>query len=112
LYYPQEVSKNTELYQYNNELKQLLVLEFGKLAGDEDVTEEAIDKREREMLRLTIPNIWNVYQKGNLEIEMETGFDKFLVALGEHTTEKLDEITVFRFYSLLGFLKEKNKPKK
>lgn len=91
-------------------MKGLLILEFSKLAGDE-VDEEKIDEKERELLRLTLPNVWNVNRAGNMEVEMETEFEKFMLAVGEHTNEKLDEITVFRFYSLLSFIKEKNKPK-
>ena len=111
LYFPDEFKKDTGVYEYNNELRGLLVLEFAKLAGEE-VKEGAIDKRERELLRLDLPNVWNIYTKGNKEVEMETEFDKFMIAVAEHTNEKLDEITVFRFYALLGYIKEKNKPKK
>ena len=111
MYYPSEFKKDTGVYEYNNELKGLLVLEFAKLAG-EDISEEEIDKRERELLRLDLPNVWNIHNKGNKEVEMETEFEKFMIAVAEHTNEKLDEITVFRFYALLGYIKEKNKPKK
>lgn len=80
------------------------------MAG-EDVEEKQIDEKERELLRLSSPNIWNVNKPKNMEVEMETEFEKFMLAVGEHTAEKLDEITVFRFYSLLSFIKEKNQPK-
>lgn len=90
----------------------MLELEFGKLAGDEDIQDEDIDSKERDLLRLNLPNIWNVNNTGNMEVEMETEFEMFMLAVGEHTKERVDEITVFRFYSLLGYIKEKNKPKK
>lgn len=83
---------------------------MSKIIGD-DVAEEAIDAKEKDLLRLTLPNIWNINTAGNMEVEMETEFEKFMLAVAEHTNEKLDEITVFRFYSLLGYIKEKNKPK-
>lgn len=92
-------------------LRDLLVLEFGKLAGEE-IADEEIDKKERDLLRLDVPNIWNINNSKNMEVEMETEFEMFMLAVGEHTKERVDEITVFRFYALLGYIKEKNKPKK
>ena len=55
------------------------------------------------------PNIWNIYIPGNMEVEMETEFEKFMLAVSEHTNENIDNISVFRFYSLLSYIKEKNK---
>ena len=40
---------------------------------------------------------------------MEVEFEKFLVSLSEYTNENLEEITVFRFYTLVDLLKEKHK---
>ncbi len=61
------------------------------------------------MLRLSKPNLWNVYMNGNAELEHEVGFEAFMFAVAEHTKEDLDKITVFRFYSLLDYIKNKNK---
>jgi len=61
------------------------------------------------MLRLSAPSLWNVYQTNNAELEMETGFELFMFSVGEHTNEDLDKITVFRFYSLLEYIKSKQK---
>lgn len=61
------------------------------------------------MLRLSAPRIWNVYLPGNAELEMESGFELFMLSVSEHTTQDLDKITVFRFYSLLEYIKGKNK---
>jgi hypothetical protein len=72
-----------------------------------DVKEEIKDS-ENEMLRLSKPNLWNVFMDGNAELEMETGFEQFLFEVAEHTKEDLDKITVFRFYSLLDYIKNKN----
>jgi hypothetical protein len=60
------------------------------------------------MLRLSKPKLWNVFMTGNAELEMETGFEQFLFEVAEHTKEDLDKITVFRFYSLLDYIKNKN----
>jgi len=77
---------------------------FGKEIGT--VKEDT----EMELSRLTKPKVWNVNIKGNEEIVMETGFDKFLFLVQEHTSVDLDSISLFRFYSLLDFIKEKTVP--
>lgn len=74
---------------------------FGK---DTSIIEE---DTEAELLRLTKPKIWNIYIKGNEELKMETGFEKFIFLVQEHTTVDLDLISLFRFYSLLDYIKEK-----
>ena len=60
------------------------------------------------MLRLSKHKIWNVHIPGNAELENETGFELFMLEVSEHTNQNLDEITVFRFYSLLDYIKNKN----
>lgn len=74
--------------------------------------EEEMNNLSRQMLEMRKPNVWNIFAPENMEIEMEVGFEKFLIAVSEHTNEKIDEITTFRFYSLIDFLKEKFKPTK
>jgi hypothetical protein len=61
------------------------------------------------MLRLSIPKDWNIHNKGNAEIEFTTTFETFLFAVQEHTNEELKNITLLRFYSLLDYIKSKNK---
>lgn len=60
------------------------------------------------MLRLSKPNLWNVFLPNNAELENETEFEAWMLEIGEHTKENLDEITVFRFYCLLDYIKNKN----
>jgi hypothetical protein len=60
------------------------------------------------MLRLSKPRIWNVFIPGNAELENETEFEAWMLQVAEHTTEDLDKITVFRFYCLLDYIKDKN----
>lgn len=111
MYFPNEFKKDLGFIEYNSNLKDLLLLQFGKLAG-EIVTDGEIEKKEKDLLLLDLPNVWNVNTPGNMEVEMETEFSKFMLAVGEHTNEKVSNITVFEFYTLLGYIKEKNKPKK
>jgi hypothetical protein len=46
--------------------------------------------------------------KQNAEYEIEKGFEEFMLVVREHTSENLDTITTFRFYSLLEHIKKKN----
>ena len=64
---------------------------------------------ESEMLKMSKPSIWNIHLPQNAELEFMTGFESFMYSVAENTTEDLDKITVFRFYSLLDHIKEKNK---
>ena len=59
------------------------------------------------MLYMETPNAWNINKADNMEIEMETEFAKFLYTISEHTNEDVNEITVFSFYALTDFIKEK-----
>lgn len=58
------------------------------------------------------PNVWNVYEEGNLEIVMEVEFEKFLIAISEYSNETPDQLSTFRFYAQIDYLKEKHAPKK
>jgi hypothetical protein len=64
-------------------------------------------KAEKEMLRLSKPNVWNVHINGNAELEHEVGFEAFMFVVSEHTKEDVNNMTVFRFYSLLDYIKSK-----
>lgn len=75
---------------------------------DREDYSDIINNHERNMLMINKPNNWNVFRKGNLEIEMEVDFEKFMFAVSEHTNKNIDNITVFGFYSLTGYIKEKN----
>lgn len=64
---------------------------------------------EKRILENSKPRSWNIYIQGNMEIEMEVEFEKYLLAVSENTKESIDEITVFRFNALVDYLKEKDK---
>jgi hypothetical protein len=71
--------------------------------------EADILEHENELLRLSIPKDWNVHNKGNAELEMSNGFEEFMFCVAEHTKEDLNTITLLRFYSLLDYIKSKQK---
>jgi hypothetical protein len=64
---------------------------------------------EKKILENNKPRSWNIYIHGNMEIEMEVEFEKYLLAVSEHTKESIDGMTVFRFNALVDYLKEKDK---
>ncbi|AHK11384.1 tail assembly chaperone [Flavobacterium sp. phage 1/32] len=109
MYYPKHFKTNEE-ENFNIIFKNRLEAELDSIIKSEDFSEE-IYNFEKQMLELKKPNIWNVYAEGNLEIQMEVEFEKFLLAVSEHTNEKIDEVSTFRFYALVDFLKEKFKPR-
>jgi hypothetical protein len=65
--------------------------------------------RERKVLEHFDPNIWNIYVEGNMEIKMESDFERFLVALEESGFKDMDNCSIGKFYSILEYLDEKKK---
>ncbi len=78
------------------------------ITGNDDYQKDVFNA-EKGMLELRKPNIWNVNVAGNMEVETEVEFEKFLASLSEYTNEDFDTISVFKFYSLIEMLKEKHK---
>ena len=74
---------------------------------EEEGAQERYTTAKHEKLKLNAPHVWNVYIDGNMERQMEVGFEEFLLNVAEHTSEDLNTITVFRFYTLLNYLKNK-----
>ena len=109
-YFPDEF-RDFEEVEYNLELLKKIKLELRQILYKED-NSKAIDRHEKNILKMDLPNIWNIYQRENKEVEMETEFEKFMLAVSEHTNENIDNISVFRFYSLLSYIKSKNKANK
>ena len=56
MYFPNEFKKDLGFIEYNSNLKDLLLLQFGKLAG-EIVTDGEIEKKEKDLLLLDLPNV-------------------------------------------------------
>lgn len=79
---------------------------FDRILGNADEADTL--EAENEMMRLSIPQNWNVFIKGNAELKMSNGFEEFMFLVSEHTKEDLDKISLLRFYSLLDYIKSKN----
>jgi len=72
--------------------------------------EEALFRIEKEILSHDKPNNWNIWKEGNMERVSEVDFMKFGIAVTRKTGAKLEEMTMFAFYSTVELLSEE-KPK-
>ncbi len=77
------------------------------ITEDEKYNVEIFEK-EKELLNFEKPNIWNAHVEGNMELKMEADYERFLFSVAEHSNEKIDELTVWTFYSLKNYLIEKH----
>jgi len=73
---------------------------------------EKVEKTGLVLLKQNLPNSWNAYIEGNLELKIEKDFELFLFAIAEHTKENVEELSVYRFYHLIDYIKAKNKKEK
>ena len=75
---------------------------------EEEGAHEVAERAKYEQYKMTAPQVWNVYVQGNAEIQMEVGFEEFLIQIGEHTKKDVNKLNVFEFYTLVKYLKSKN----
>lgn len=68
--------------------------------------ENRTEETERRLFDLQDPQFWNLHVKDNAEVGYEVGFEKLLIAISERTNERVDEISTFRFYAMMEYLKE------
>ena len=109
MYFPKHF-KNNEEENFNVVFIQRLDAELDGIIEEDESKLDLIYNLEKQMLEFRKPNVWNVHAEGNMEVLMEVDFEKFLLAVSEHTNEKVDEVNTFRFYALIDLLKEKFKP--
>ena len=76
---------------------------------DEEDNEKKEEDATNELLKLINPSFWNLNREGNADVDMEVGFEEFMMSVGEHTKEDLNAITTFKFYTLLKHINKKNK---
>ena len=91
---------------YNLALINLLKCECDEICGVE--VDEQKQKFEKELLRLSTPSVWNIYEPGNAEVEIEVGFEQLILNLSEKTRLDVDSLSVFQFYTLLNSFKNGN----
>ncbi len=81
------------------------------LEPESKVAEELIWDGEKGILSLYPPNVWNIYIAGNMEREMEVEFEKFLINISRHIGQDIEQISTFKFYSMLEYLREEYRAK-
>ncbi len=107
-YFPKKFN-NYDSVEYNVQLIRKLKVELGQIiTGVEQ--KEKLFKAEKNLLNLDKANSWNINNAGNMEREMEVEYTKFVYAVQEHTNEDLNNVTAFRFYALVEYVEQKNKP--
>jgi len=74
--------------------------------------DEDIFNAEKELLKKETPNNWNVHIENSMEKVLEVDFQEFAVSVVGETGQDLKETTAFTFYSTVGMLEKKFKPKK
>lgn len=57
------------------------------------------------------PNNWNVHVENNMERILEVDFHEFALSVMAETGQKIEDTTAFVFYSTVGMLEKKHKPK-
>lgn len=72
---------------------------------EEPGAKEKTDLAEVELLSLINPNYWNLKINGNIEVDIEKKYEELILSVSKHTTENVNNITTFRFYSLIEAIK-------
>lgn len=70
---------------------------------------EEVFEVEKEILENDKPHVWNVHIENNMERVLEVDFNKFAIQVTELSNQRLEDMTTFRFYATVEYLKEKNK---
>lgn len=98
--------------KYGESIEVNLRVQRASLMCDEIINNSNEEKHiydvEREILERDKPNTWNVWKNGNMERSMEVDFTKFAVNVSELSKQSIEDMTVFKFYATLEYLKEKH----
>lgn len=105
MYFPDHF-KESDNDNYNILFLRLLEKRVDNFINPSEENDVDIYDIELQLLELRKPRTWNVYAPGNMEIEMEVEFEKLLIAISENSNESPDDLTVFRFYAKIDYLKE------
>ena len=108
MYFPKAFGRGNSEIEENGAILNLLKAGSDILLEDNDKTRKALFVAEKDILELQDVNVWNVYAEGNMEIEMEVDFEKYMLAVSEHTNENMETMSTFRFYAMQEYLKEKH----
>lgn len=108
VYFPKEFPKNGNNQQTSLRIKRINVM-LDRITDPENDQTKNLFEVEKEILETDKPNKWNVWVDGNMERVLEVDFRKFAVAVMEHSSESIEKISTFTFYSIVEHLREKFK---
>lgn len=113
-YFPSKFKETKiDTLEYNSELIKKMTLEVKEIAeGKNEAWTKAIQVHEKKMLSIFKTNSWNVNTEGNMEIQMETDFTKYMFSIEEHSNSEVEDMSVFRFYALEEYVSEKIRKQK
>lgn len=108
VYFPTFFPKGGNRQQTGLRIARMKVI-LDSIADESINQDDNIFDIEKQILETDKPNIWNVWTAGNMERVLEVEFRKFGIAVMEHSSESLEQISTFTFYSTVEHLKEKYK---
>ena len=111
VYYPQFFSKKSNQEQIALRYKRAQLMLDGIIEIPEDYEQKKFEV-EKEILEHDLPNVWNVWEKQNMERTLEVDFHKFAIAVTELSNQDLKNISTFTFYATVEHLKEKHAKQK
>lgn len=106
VYYPKHFPRNANRNRTALRVKRVDVLCDQIIDQGTDQSENVFNI-EKEILEDDRPNVWNVWSEGNMERVLEVDFRKYAVAVMEHSSESIEKISTFSFYSTVEHLEEK-----
>ena len=108
VYFPAYFPKNGNRQQTGLRIQRMKVM-LDAIIDQETKQDDNIFDIEKQILETDKPNVWNVWTPGNMERVLEVEFRKFGIAVMEHSSESIEQISTFTFYSTVEHLKEKFK---
>jgi hypothetical protein len=108
VYFPTFFPKNGNRQQTALRIRRMKMMLDG-IIEPEQTNDDHLFSVEKEILETDRPNKWNVWVDGNMERVLEVEFRKFGIAVMEHSSESIEQISTFTFYSTVEHLKEKFK---
>ena len=83
-------------------------MDLDVICGIENAETKA-QQAEKRVLELSKPNIWNIFIDGNKELSYEKDFESLMFSVSEHTNQNVEEMSVYKFYCLIDYIKQKQK---
>lgn len=105
IFFPEQFTGQNTIFNY-----ALIETLKGRVSWilDEEGNEERQKKANENLLKLVNPQFWNLNKSDNAEKEIELSYENLLISVSENSREDLKNITTFKFYNLMNYLKNKS----